>query len=296
MLMIRYLVVLLCLLGGAHLLCAQQQNNPRRDSAQIVVNSKPYADTLPINGQPLLLPSDFTSLYPPLSARSLRLSPIIDPFSSQYKSSLSTGTSLFKSPHDRRLPWETGAPTMNVPSHIPMDLSLYINTTPHSSTMPGNADYSAFRIGQLNNSPLNYLYGSSTQTWIGFTSVHTKSAGLFYRSDSEKFFTSVSGNIMQYGHMGIPQNNIGVNATAEYSITQWLIIGVYGNYSAYQNRNTSAAHIGFGPGSPFGSYGSYAQIFFYGDFGLQVDVGRRFDPMKRKWISTYGITPVIKRK
>ena len=294
--MIRYLVVLLCLLGGAHLLCAQQQNNPRRDSAQIVVNSKPYADTLPINGQSLLLPPDITSLYPSLSARSLRLSPIIDPFSSQYKSTLSTGTSLFKSPHDRRLPWETGAPTMNVPAHIPMDLSLYINTSPHSSTMPGNADYSAFKIGQLNNSPLNYLYGSSTQTWIGLTSVHTKSAGLFYRSDSEKFFASVSGNIMQYGHMGMPYNNAVIRSSLEYSVTDWFILGLYGNYSVSPNQNTTIRYTAYGFDSPYNSYGAYAKIFFGGDFGVQVDIGREFDPMRRKWVTTRRISPTSRKK
>ena len=271
--MAKYLIILSLLLGLTDCLpLLGQENTVRADTTSLNIKT----ELSPINN-PLIIPN------------LINISPIILPYGS-----------LLMTPYTshRQMPWDKEPLIMepNVPSHIPMDLSLYINTTPHSSSMPGFSDYKAVMSGPLNNSPINYFYGSSTRTLIGLTSLHSKTAGLFYFSNSQKLYASISGNIIQYGHMGMPQNNMGVSAVVEYSPAQWLTLGMRGRYSAFPNQNSTAYRMGFGPGSPLGSYGSYAQVFIYEDFGIQVDIGREFDPMKLRWVTTYGITPVVRRK
>jgi len=270
-----------------------QTNNVRRDSTQIGIKNAPPIDTISISNPSLYLPFDIRSMYPSITNRSLYLSPNI--FSTQRRQISYPYSQPY--PNSSQLPWDM-APlrmTPNVPSYIQPDISLDLyNMNFPRSYIAGFPDYRAFRSGQLTNSPVGYYYGSSTTTWIGITSIHDKSAGLLYRS--EKLSVSMSGNIMQYGHMGMPYNNMKISSSIEYSVTDWLILGAYGNYSISPNQNSTAGHLMYGPYSPYSSYGAYAKVFFGGDFGVQVDIGREFDPMQRKWVTRRRISPTTRKK
>ena len=270
-----------------------QTNNIRRDSTQIGIKNDPQIDTLSIGNSSLYLPVDIRSLYPSIITRSRYISPNI--FSTQRRPLSYPHSQPY--PNSSQLPWDM-APlrmTPNVPSYIQPDMSLDLyNMNFPRSYMVGYPGYRAFRSGQLTNSPVGYYYGSSTDTWIGLTTIHNKSGGLFYRS--EKFSLSVGGNIMQYGHMGMPYNNMSIRSTLEYSVNDWLILGAYGNYSISPNQNTTAGHLMYGPYSPYSSYGAYAKVFFGGDFGVQLDIGREFDLMQRKWVTRRRVSPVTRKK
>ena len=273
---ILVIVGFLCYLSPVY----SQTNNHRRDSTQLgIINEPQPIDTISINSLSLPLSTNIRSFYPSFTTRSLHL-----PSNSQFQS------------HSSQLLWERPSSDIiiNVPSRIRPDMSLDLYNMNFPRTyIAGFSGYNAIKVGQFQNTfiPLNYYYGSSTDMWIGLTSIHSKSAGLFHKS--EKLYATINGNIMQYGHMGMPHNNMRISSSIEYSPNSWLTVGVFGNYAVNpsQDQNHTANHLVYGPYSPHSSYGAYAKIYFIGDFGVQATTKRYFDPMKRKWVTGYEITP-----
>ena len=217
----------------------------------------------------------------------LHISPFISPYVSKYKWPFSSHSEM---------PWDKIPIDMTITTpRIQFDMLL--NSFNENSPLTYQNDFSnhrAFRFGHFPNSFLDYYYGSSRDTRIGLTTIHNKSAGLSY--ENEKISVTIGGSIMQYGHLRMPYHDIAISSSLEYFASDWLIFGVFGNYSVLPNQNATAGYISHDLTSPFSSYGGYAKIFFGGDFGVRVDIGRKFDPMKRKWVTTHRVSPIKKKK
>ena len=143
----------------------------------------------------------------------------------------------------------------------------------------GNGTYSVVRN-------LDIVTGASSNNIPGL--LQSRSANFDLRYHTGNFTLSGGTTLSKYQNFIWNKNAISFHANAEYQISDRLSFGLQGSFVPNAN------HIG--PVAPFSAtngYSAYAKIKINSWLALMPSIGRYFDPIRHKWLTSFNIMPAI---
>lgn len=138
----------------------------------------------------------------------------------------------------------------------------------------------------------------SSDVWTGITTINKAAFNLHY-SNNNIFRIDIGTSLWKYDERGYSFNDVLFSAHASYLPVPWLTLGVYGQYSAFSERNFNKSRMPSilpTPMIPYTSFGGYSKVMFNSTFGVKGGIGMQFNPIIGKWETTYSIGPAIEFK
>lgn len=145
---------------------------------------------------------------------------------------------------------------------------------------------------QLSNNLLLSVIGKS-DVWHGITTINSAHFDLHYQYG--RFGYTLGSSLWKYDDHNLPNRyrDIAFNMDISYMPLNWLTIGAYGQYAVLSAKNAKKGAILPTPMIPYSNFGGYSKIMFNSTFGIYGGIGMQYNPMLKKWETTYGFGPTF---